>query len=283
MNSKTVNSNIEGEIMGRIMFSIVVVCLNEGERLKAVIENIRRQTYADYEIIVKDGLSKDGSIEALPADERIKVYRRKDTGIYDAMNQAVEAVKGDYVYFLNCGDAFYGEDVLGRVAKQIEEYLRRRENAVFYGDILERVTGERVSSNPHMDAFGCYRNVPCHQACFYSAELMRHKGFDLKYHVRADYEHFLWCFFEGEADTVYMPFLIADYEGGGFSETKENRKRSEAEHKEIVKKYMSSGQVLKYRALMILSLAPLRTCISRNKVTAHIYNKLKALVYKRQE
>ncbi len=266
--------------MGQIRFSIVVVCLNEGERLKAAIENIQRQTYADYEIIVKDGLSKDGSIEALPADERIRVYRRRDTGIYDAMNQAVEEVKGDYVYFLNCGDAFYSEDVLRRVAEQIEEHQGRK-NVIFYGDIKERVTGERVSSNPCMDAFGCYRNVPCHQACFYSAELMRQKGFDLQYLVRADYEHFLWCFFEGKADMVYMPMLIADYEGGGFSETRENRKRSEIEHREIVKKYMSDGQVLKYRILMMLSLASLRTWISRNKATAHIYNKLKALVYKR--
>ena len=43
---------------------------------------------------------------------------------------------------------------------------------------------------------------------------MDQKKFDIKYKVRADYEHFLWCFFEGGAKTVYMPLLIADYEGG---------------------------------------------------------------------
>ena len=83
--------------MGQVMFSIVVVCLNEGERLKKTIKNIRKQTYDNYEIIVKDGLSKDGSLETLPEDERIKVYCLKDTGIYDAMNQAVDKVSGDYV------------------------------------------------------------------------------------------------------------------------------------------------------------------------------------------
>lgn len=274
--------------MGQIMFSVVVVCLNAGDSLRTTVESIRMQTYGNYEIIVKDGLSKDGSLEKLPQDERIRVYRREDSGIYDAMNQAVEKAKGDYVYFLNCGDVFYDNVVLQKVAVYIEEYrtrLRKPEESensriILYGDIFERITGERVSSNPRMDAFGCYRNVPCHQACFYALGLMKRKRFEVKYRVRADYEHFLWCFFEGNAKMLYMPFLIADYEGGGFSETKKNRKRSGAEHKEIVKKYMSRGQIFRYRLIMAVSLAPVRTWIARNRVTARLYNGLKEALYK---
>ena len=110
---------------------------------------------------------------------------------------------------------------------------------------------------------------------------MKEKKFNIRYKVRADYEHFLWCFFQGGAETVYMPLVIADYEGGGFSETKENRRRSAAEHKEITAKYMPSGQILKYRALMFLTLSWLRTRLAGNKITAHGYQWVKRKLYGR--
>lgn len=273
-------------------FSIIVVCLNPGERLWKTVESILGQTCGDYEIIVKDGMSTDGRVEKLPDDERIKIFREKDGGIYDAMNQAIGKVSGEYVYFLNCGDVFYDKDVLRRVKERIgekesdcdiEKGCGEGSRYIFYGDIYERLTKERVASNPSMDAFGCYRNVPCHQACFYGAGLMREKGFDIRYRVRADYEHFLWCFFKGKAETVYMPLLIADYEGGGFSETKENRRVSAAEHKEIVGKYMTFGQVLKYRAVMVLTLSWVRTWLAGNRVTAGVYNRVKRWVYEGRE
>ena len=269
-------------------FSIVVVCLNAGNKLKMTVESILAQTCGDYEIIIKDGMSTDGCLDGLPEDRRIRVFRKADTGIYDGMNQAVEQAGGEYIYFLNCGDFFYDKDVLHRVEMEIEKTSPGKRGAegnagryIFYGDIYERLTGERVMSNPSMDAFGCYRNVPCHQACFYGNHLIKEKKFDTKYKVRADYEHFLWCFFRGEAKTVYMPFLIADYEGGGFSETKENRRTSSAEHKEITGKYMSLGQVLKYRTVMFLTLSRLRTWLAENRATAHIYQRLKRSLYRR--
>lgn len=271
-------------------FSIVVVCLNPGERLGRTVGSILAQTCGDYEIIVKDGMSTDGSVDKLPEDGRIRVFRERDKGIYDAMNQAVSRVRGEYVYFLNCGDVFYDKDVLLQVGERIGEKAGEcgsepgggtKPRYIFYGDIYERLTKERVASNPAMDAFGCYRNVPCHQACFYGAALMGEKGFDIRYRVRADYEHFLWCFFKGGAEAVYMPVLVADYEGGGFSETKENRKVSAREHREIVGKYMSRGQVLKYRLVMVFTLARFRTWLAGNGVTAHVYNWVKGKVYRR--
>ena len=262
-----------------VTFSIIVVCLNAGDRLKKTVGSILAQSCGDYEIIVKDGLSADGCLDGLPEDAkgRIRVFREGDTGLYDAMNQALRHVRGEFVYFLNCGDFFYDKDVLRRVKEQIEKVEGSR--YIFYGDIMEHLTGERVASNPSMDAFGCYRNVPCHQACFYQAELMEEKGFEVKYRVRADYEHFLWCFFKGKAKTVYMPFVIADYEGGGFSETKENRKVSATEHREIVEKYMSKGQVWKYRLILFFTLSRVRTWLAGNPATAHIYQSMKRRVY----
>lgn len=283
-------------------FSILVVCLNAGDKLKTTIDSILRQSFTDYEIVVKDGGSTDGSLAFLQreqeenhgvdcetacrADGRIRILVQKDCGIYDAMNQAAQAARGKYVYYLNCGDVFYDDAVLQRVHTFIVENPAAR--GIYYGNIRERLTGQEVASNPNMDAFGCYRNVPCHQACFYDRELLMQHPFDTSYAVRADYEQFLWCFFAASADEsgeqvkfFHGDIRVCDYEGGGFSETKENRRRSAAEHKEIVAKYMTRGQVFKYRAVMLLTLAPLRTRLAENKMTARMYQGLKKMIYRR--
>lgn len=277
-------------------FSIIVVCLNEGEKLHKTIESILGQTEQDYEIIIKDGGSTDGSVEKLPVEnEKLKIYREKDSGIYDAMNQAVKHASGEYIFFLNCGDYFYQEDVLLRVRQMMQSYEKKvlksadgasrkegrakRRPRIFYGNIKERMTGALVQSNPQMDDFGCYRNVPCHQACFYDRRLLRDRGFDTNYRVRADYEHFLWCYYRQEACTVYLPVTIASYEGGGFSETKDNVRISAREHRQIVGKYMPPVKVLKYRLLMIVTLSPVRTYLARNPVTAGMYQTCKRKLY----
>lgn len=278
-------------------FSIIVVCLNPGEKLRETLESIRKQKFQDYEVIIKDGGSTDGSLgwidtvfskgqfEGEGKQPKIELIQEKDKGIYDAMNQAVAKAKGRYVYFLNCGDLFYDENVLLEMAGFISgnnAYMASKPG-IYYGNIFERLTRQQVASNPRIDAFGCYRNVPCHQACFYSRELLTLHPFETKYKVRADYEQFLWCFFEGPSGKKvtfeYKDMLIADYEGGGFSETKENRKRSAKEHKEITAKYMTGGQLLKYRLILLLTLAPVRTWLSENEKTAGFYNMLKERIY----
>lgn len=277
-------------------YSIIVVCLNPGNKLRETLESIEKQSFRDFEVIVKDGGSKDNSLEyakELAAQAgNIRIVQKKDTGIYDAMNQAAKEAVGRYVYFLNCGDCFYSESVLGRMADFIAAKENANEPGIFYGNIFERLTGQQVTSNPHIDAFGCYRNVPCHQACFYDRRLLLAHPFETGYQVRADYEQFLWCFFQGSEKVssglksgvsfYYTELLIVDYEGGGFSETKENRKLSKKEHREITQKYIPKGQLFKFKLIMWVTLAPLRTKLAENEKTAGVYNRLKKLLYLRK-
>lgn len=272
------------------IFSIVVVCLNAGEKLKATLDSIIMQDFSEYEIVVKDGGSKDGSLEYVEQAKeklcredlsgnlpRIELFVEKDDSIYDAMNQGAAMARGKLVYFLNCGDVFGDPNVLSHMAAFVHKQPVGL--GIYYGNIYERLTGQVVSSNPHLDAFGCYRNVPCHQACFYDRQLLTSHPFRTQYRVRADYEQFLWCFFKGDAAFYYTDTVIADYEGGGFSETAQNRKRSDQEHREIVSQYMTAGQIWKYRLTLWLTLAPLRSRMARSKMTAGLYNRFKSMIY----
>lgn len=275
-----------------IRFSILVVSLNSGEKLLETVKSIVSQTYSNYEVVVKDGGSKDDSLAKLQEylrtcptyADKVRIISRKDTGIYEGMNQATKEAKGEYYYFLNCGDLFVDNTVLKNISGNMEAAVEQGSVAkIFYGDIFDNLREQVVPSNPNIDAFGCYRNVPCHQACIYHYSLFEERGYEPKYRVRADYEHFLWCFFCKGANPQYINVTIASYEGGGFSETKENRLRSKKEHKEITEKYMSKSQLFRYKAVLVLTLAPLRTKMAESPRWAGFYNKCKGLLYRNKK
>ena len=295
--------------MQKPFFSIVVVSLNPGERLKKTLDSIVKQTFQDYEVILKDGGSVDGSLHNLlnqgyfKDKSQIRIEEKKDKSIYDAMNQAVSLTKGKYVQFLNCGDYFYTDTVLEEVAGFIESFQKKAANDfrdesflkecqrntvdtrckvpyIFYGNQYNQLQDTIVYSAPQINDFTCYRNVPCHQVCFYDSYLFQSRAYDLQYAVRADYEHFLYSIYKENAKGIFMPIVVASYEGGGFSETKVNRRKSAREHKEITIKYLGKAKVIKYKLVMYLTLAPVRTWVAQNPALSGIYNGIKSSIYR---
>jgi hypothetical protein len=177
---------------------------------------------------------------------------------------------------LFCGGIFFSF-----YAREVQKDAEKaKKHLIYYGNIFDALRSQVVQSNPQIDDFACYRNVPCHQACIYHYSLFEERGYEPTYRVRGDYEHFLWSYFKKNANPQYVDVVLASYEGGGFSETKENRLRSKKEHKEITEKYMSKGQLLKYKLILMLTLAPLRTKMAESQKFAGIYQKVKKSLYR---
>lgn len=268
-------------------FTIITVSFNPGEKLKKTLRSVTEQTFADYEVIVKDGGSTDGSTDFLQKMEspRIRLLSGKDAGIYDAMNRAVEQAAGEYVLFLNCGDVLADAGVLERAAAVIDQTQAAsgQKPRVFYGDTLGEKNGVTIASAPRITGFTCYRNIPCHQSCFYSTGLCREKPYDLQYRIRADYDHFLWCFYQRGAEFIHLGFCVSAYEGGGYSESRENRRRDRQEHRQITEHYMKKAELWRYRRAMALTLAPLRRAMAENRVFAGAYHWLKDNLYHRKK
>lgn len=260
-------------------FTIITVTYNAGDKLAETVSNVLKQSYKDFELLIKDGMSKDGSVDKLPEDPRIRLERCPDKGIYDAMNQAVAMAKGDYVMFMNCGDFFYEEDVLHKIAVATEETPDR---GIYYGDAYFHKVGDVLHMPGEITDYVCFSHIPCHQACVFARKLFTPEGFHLKYKIRADYEFFLRQYYTNGVRPFYIGCVIADYEGGGYSETKENRKRDKEEHLEIANKYIGTGLVKKYRMLMIVTLQPLRRWIAQDSPFSGIYDKLKSALYRRK-
>ena len=119
--------------------SIITVNFNNAVGLERTIESVVRQPKELYEYIIIDGGSTDGSVEIIKKYEQYVTYwtSEKDNGIYDAMNKAIDLLKGNWVNFMNAGDKFYNDNVLSNIAKEIELNY-----GVIFGDKIGYEDGE---------------------------------------------------------------------------------------------------------------------------------------------
>jgi glycosyltransferase involved in cell wall biosynthesis len=104
--------------------SIVVVSLNTKKDTVNTINSILLQSYKNYEILVIDGKSNDGTVEFLRKNSnKINFISKKDKGIYDAMNKGSHLASGEWIMFLNSGDIFYNNKVLSNIFKKTIENI----------------------------------------------------------------------------------------------------------------------------------------------------------------
>ena len=250
-----------------IKFSIVTVCLNAGQDLIDTVNSTLGQSYDCFEILVKDGFSADGSTEKLPEDERIRLIQKKDTGIYDAMNQAVEEARGDYLIFMNCGDRFYTPDVLETLAQSIAQARA----PLYYGKCFDRLTGQVRAYPKQFTRMSCYRTMICHQATVYRADILKQRKYDLTYPILADREMLWYLVCEKKVSPIYIDTVIADYQGGGESANEKHIERNRADQQRLLDTYMPKSEQLKYQLLMALTFQKLRVALSESPKYSKYY------------
>ena len=199
-------------------FSIITVNLNDAQGLRKTIRSVVEQSFSDYEFIVIDGGSTDGSVEALEEYRDHITYwvSEKDSGIYNGMNKGIGAAKGEYLCFLNSGDVFTDADVLGKVAPCLgKDVVVGRinftdSNGVFHKDFQRRI---RRMTPQNFRASG----IP-HQASFIRRSLFEKYGlYDESYRISADWKFFLLSLAIGKSSFRYIPVTIADFDGSGIS------------------------------------------------------------------
>ena len=206
--------------MNQCRFSIITVCYNAEQTIANTIRSLLEQTYTDYEYIIKDGKSTDGTVEVArqlcDGNSKVKIISVQDDGIYDAMNQAVQQASGEYIFFLNSGDLFCNEKVLCNV----NQFIQKQEAQIYYGNVIEQDEDNR--SVRVFNKYSCSKlnyllgSCICHQAIFAKRSLFVNKPFDLNYQVCADREWQLY-YLKSEAKFLSMNFEVAEVQVDGFS------------------------------------------------------------------
>ena len=209
------------------LFSIITVTYNAANTLPATLKSVSEQSCRLFEHIIMDGASKDNTLK-IAQDAQIKemrLFSSPDKGLYDAMNKAMDVATGEYLIFLNAGDAFHSPNTLQQIADVI---MDNDFPGIVYGqtqlvDTKRQRIGDRHLTAPEQLTLKSFANgmVVCHQAFIV---LKRIAGeYDLKYRFSADYE---WCIrcLQHSRNNIYIDDTIIDYLSEGL--TTANRKAS---------------------------------------------------------
>lgn len=260
--------------------SIITINLNSGNDLLKTVNNIIGQSYKNFELIIKDGVSTDNSLKELPNDTRLKMVIKKDQGIFDAMNQGLDYITGDFVVFVNAGDEFYDIDTLEKVVNYIKQ--NNTDKTIFYGDCFTVNKNSFVHFREVMDDTSIMNEIISHPATFYSINYIINRRFDLKYHVTADYEFYVRALKIEGCAFIKIPFVVARYLGGGFSESKKNRVIGYKEVRLIQKKYLDNKANTKYLLRFYFTGKFIKLYISRIGFLSKFYNKVSEFVYNKK-
>ncbi len=220
-------------------FTVVTITYNAAAVVQRTLDSVLCQTYEDVEHLIIDGASTDETLQIVEAykqqsDEsdsghKVIVKSEPDEGIYDAMNKGLTQVMGDYVVYMNAGDAFPAPDTLEQIARRchLNELPSAELPAVLYGltDIVDqegRFLRHRRLQPPARLTWRSFRHgmLVCHQAFYARTDLAKNLQYDTQYRLSADVD---WCIrVMREADRMGLPLcninmVVANYLEGGMS------------------------------------------------------------------
>lgn len=195
--------------------SIVVVSLNTKNDFIKTIKSIQNQKYEDYEIIVVDGDSSDGTYEEILKKKKIfsKIIIEKDKGIYHAMNKGIIHSNGKWVMFLNSGDILYKSSTL----KSIFDSKIDTADVIYSDTIISKNNfkyysiGNELKKNTVVMPF-------CHQSSIVKRDLLIKNLFDLNFKLSADFNLYLKLY-NSKKSFRKIDTIISLVKGGGVSDT----------------------------------------------------------------
>ena len=199
--------------------SIITVNLNNRDGLKRTIDSVISQTFTDYEWIVIDGGSTDGSRELIEQYSNHFAYwcSEPDNGIYNAMNKGIAHAQGEWLQFLNSGDWLYGSTTLERVFK------KEWECDVIYGDmVLKKNNDIKLQRYPDDLTFSFFEDhTLCHQSSFYKKNIFFNNRYDENLKIASDLALYIQLILNGKRFKHANQFIVYFDDSGIGSQSNE--------------------------------------------------------------
>jgi hypothetical protein len=208
------------------LISVVIATLNAARVLPRCLDSLRAQSFREFEVIVIDGASTDGTVELLRASADVVTQwaSAPDAGIYGAWNKALPLARGEWLCFLGADDWLWDSEALARMAPHLRSAAPRFR--VVYSQ-LRQVDGEgqliAQLGEPWEACKGRFRSHDClpHPGLMHHRSLFeRHGGFDERFKLAADYEMLLRELKTGDA--LFVPAVTVGVGWGGRTTLPEN-------------------------------------------------------------
>lgn len=196
--------------------SVITINYNNSEGLKKTIDSVINQTFRDFEYILIDGGSEDGSKEIILQHEAQFSYWRseKDHGIYNAMNKGILAAKGDYLLFLNSGDCLTSNDILEQV------FATPLKEDIVYGNLLFESQDGNHTLGIYPDELNVYNvlegSLP-HPASFIKRQLFDNSLYTESYRIVSDWEFWIKKIIMEGVSYKHISLTISRFDTTGIS------------------------------------------------------------------
>ena len=218
-------------------FTVITVVYENLDGLRKTAESVLSQIYHDYEWLVVDGASNDGTSDFVDSLnlKKLKFISEPDEGLYDAMNKGLALAQGEYIIFLNGGDRFASENTLERLSR-----IATGKVDFIYGHAFEEdLEGGLFLKKLRKFTYAWYGMFTHHQAMVYGASLTLGESFDLDYDIASDYAFTLNCLAKSKSN-VAADFPICIFEQGGISQS-DRQFEAALEQWDIRKKLLGYG------------------------------------------
>lgn len=224
--------------------SIITINYNNCEGLLQTIRSVVSQKYSDFEYIVIDGGSTDGSVEVIKEYSSQLNYwvSERDKGIYHAMNKGIDHARGEYCLFLNSGDILHDENVLAEVIPQLSA-------DIVVGAIRKAASGyiKRLKINEPLVLLDFwYENPMPHQSTFIKLAICKQIRYDETLKIVGDLKFFLQAIILMKCSCQSIDTIVSDFDEGGIS-TKVN---SDDEWKKVFMELLTPSLFFDYQRLL---------------------------------
>lgn len=209
-----------------MLVSVITINYNNCRGLHQTILSVVHQEYQNFEFIVIDGGSTDGSLDIIKNySESIAFWiSEKDRGIYHAMNKGVEHAHGDYCIFINSGDRFFANNVLEQVA------INTTNEDIIVGKVTLDDKNTIMSPPPisgELTLYHLYSGAIPHQGTFIRTELLRKYPYDENLKISSDWKFFVQTLILDNSSIRYMDIYVARYNMDGVSSSNPELMRKE--------------------------------------------------------
>lgn len=196
--------------------SIVTVVLNDKLNIEKTIQSVLNQN-VEIQYIIIDGGSTDGTLEVIEKyRNKVDVFTsQKDSGIYNAMNKAIDLSNGDWICFMNSGDTFYDAIVLKNILSSFDDSVD-----VIYGnhEVMYNSKNKILKANKSIE--NIWKGmIFSHQSCFVRKDILKQYRFNESNRITADYELF-YTLYKAEKKFKYISLIVASVSSGGLSDIK---------------------------------------------------------------
>ena len=231
-------------------FTIITVNYNNREGLEKTINSVISQNYKDYEFIIIDGGSTDGSRDVIRKySSQISYWvSERDEGVYFAMNKGIEASQGEILNFMNSGDCFFDENTLASVAALDDSYDILVGRDYHFNEQTQQGFASILPLRVSMITF--FLETLPHQSAFFKRKLFENGDYNTSLRLCADWALYIEKIIKEGCKVVLTPLIICRREQGGISTT--NTELIKKERQKILNELLPKGAIQDYETLTSL-------------------------------